>query len=225
MVRKRSCVVIFLAILLFAVIILSVIIFTDSGTQSVLAPGVAEGDVFTYEVKGIWNSNDPDATMSDILPQLNMTEWYRVTVTNVSGLEISTYNVWRFTNRTEFEEEGQVDIETGIYSGGFWAIYAANLRANDRIRPFGGTDQSTVNDTITKDYKSGVKRETNRLLLITQFYNVNDPTRTYDDYITINFDKQTGILVELSNEKIYSNPEATEIILWKLTDSNVWAVA
>lgn len=223
MVKKRFRIVFPLVILSLAILIVSVILFTDSGEQSVVASGVAEGDVFTYEVKGLWTSDDPNATISDSLLQLNMTELYRVTITNVSGPEVLTRNVWRLTNGTEIEEEGEVNIETGIYSGGFWAIYAANLEPNDRIRSR-GIDQSTVNDTLTRDYNAGNTRETNILRLTNQYYNVNDPTRLYTDYITIEFDKQTGILVELKHEKTYNNPELTEIIWWKLADSNVWAV-
>ena len=224
MVKKRSRVVFLLIIVLFTILILAVIIFANLGTQSAqMVSGVTEGDVFTYDVKGLWKSNDPNATISDSLLQLNMTEWCRVTITNVSDPQISLHTVWQFKNGTEIEANGKMDIETGISSGGFWAIYAANLRANDRTRPL-GIDQSTVNETITRDYGAGGTRETNRLLLTAQFYNINDPTRMYIDYRTIQFDKQTGILVELRNEEAYNNPEMTEIILWKLTDSNVWTV-
>ena len=180
------------------------------------------GDVFTYELEGLWEPNDPNATISDTILQLNMTEWYRVTITNVSDPEILIHTVWRFKNGTEIEGEGKVDIETGISSGGFYAIYAANLKAGESTHPM-GFDQVTINSTVIREYPGGT-RETNRLILAAQFYNVNDPTRLYNDYRTIQFDKQTGMMVEFRNQNIYNNPKMTETILWKLRDSNVWTV-
>ena len=221
--KKRSRVVYLLVILVFTILILAVIIFANLGTQSAqMVSGVTEGDVFTYDVKGLWKSNDPSATISDTLLQLNMTEWYRVTITEVSDPDVSIHTVWRFTNGTEIEGDGKVNIETGISSGGFWAIYAANLDAGKLTHPK-GPDRVTINSTVTREYPSG-ERETNLLMLTAQFYNINDPSRIYDDYRTIQFDKQTGMLVEFRNDNIYNRPEMTETILWKLTDSNVWTV-
>lgn len=226
MVKKRSRKILLIGILLFIILILAVIIYTYLGTQSAqgLVPKVTAGDFFTYEVKGLWSSTDPNATISDSLLQLNMTEWYRVTITDVSGTEVSTHNVWRFTNGTELEENGKVDVETGLYSGGFWAIYAADLRANDRTRVH-GIDQSTINQTITRNYGAGGTRETNLLVITSQFSNVEDPSRIYNENMTIYFDRQIGNLVELRNERMYNIPEMSETILWKLIDSNVWNVS
>jgi len=219
--KKRFRLVILLVFSI--IIILAVIIWASLGTQPTqMVAGVKVGDVFTYELEGLWEPNDPNATISDTILQLNMTEWYRVTITNVSDPEILIHTVWRFKNGTEIEGEGKVDIETGISSGGFYAIYAANLKAGESTHPM-GFDQVTINSTVIREYPGGT-RETNRLILAAQFYNVNDPTRLYNDYRTIQFDKQTGMMVEFRNQNIYNNPKMTETILWKLRDSNVWTV-
>src|SRR4030042_4056228 len=219
--KKRFRLVILLVFSI--IIILAVIIWASLGTQPTqMGAGVKVGDVFTYELEGLWEPNDPNATISDTILQLNMTEWYRVTITNVSDPEILIHTVWRFKNGTEIEGEGKVDIETGISSGGFYAIYAANLKAGESTHPM-GFDQVTINSTVIREYPGGT-RETNRLILAAQFYNVNDPTRLYNDYRTIQFDKQTGMMVEFRNQNIYNNPKMTETILWHLRDSNVWTV-
>jgi hypothetical protein len=221
--KKRSRIALLLIIVIIVIILLAVIVYANLGTQSnQFVAGVKAGDVFTYEIQGLWESDDPNATISDTILQLNMTEWYRVTITNVSNPDISLHTVWRFKNGTELEADGKMDIETGFSSGGFWALYAANLDAGELTHPK-GPDKVAVNDTITRNYPSGA-RETNRLMLTAQFYNVNDTSRTYTDSRTIQFDKETGMLVELFNQNVYNIPEMTETIWWKLTDSNVWTV-
>lgn len=221
--KNRSRLILLVVVVLVIIVILAAIILANLGSQSSpLVAGVKKGDTFTYELEGLWESDDPNATISDAILQLNMTEWYRVTITNVSDPEILMHTLWRFKNGTEIEGEGKMDIETGFSSGGFWAIYAANLDVGELTHPK-GPDQVTINSTVTLEYPGG-SRKTNRLLLAAQFYNVNDPSRIYSDFRTVQFDKQTGILVEFRNQNIYNSPEMTETILWKLTDSNVWTV-
>jgi len=225
--KKRSRTVFLLIIVAIIIIvlavILAVIIVANLGTQPVqLVAGVKEGDEFTYELMGLWEPIDPNATLSDSILRLNMTESYRVTITNVSNSEISIHIAWQFKNGTEIEGDGKVDIETGFSGIGFWAIYAANLNAGELTHPE-GPDRVTINSTITRQYPDG-KRETNICQYQRQYYNVNDSSRIYNDYRTIQFDKQTGILVEIRSETVYNNPRMTEIVWWKLKDSNVWTV-
>jgi len=156
-----------------------------------------------------------------------MTDWYRITVTNVSDAQVSINTAWHFSNGTELDGDGYVNLETGINypSQGFWAIYAANLRAGDLVRP-NGIDRSTINETITKDYGSGT-RETNHLSLVLQYYDANDPTgtKTWTEYMSTYFDRQTGMLVQFSDISMYTNPTMTLTVTWTLRDTNVWAVS
>jgi hypothetical protein len=116
-------------------------------------------------------------------------------------------------------------VETGIKypSDAFYLIYATNLNANDFVRPL-GIDRSTVNETATKQYASGT-RETNRLSLVQQSYDENDPTRTWTEYTNIHFDRQTGALVELRDTNVYTNPDMTLTLLYTITDSTVWTIS
>ena len=119
-------------------------------------------------------------------------------------------------------------METGINNpiDGFWAIYASNLRANDRTRP-NGPDQSTINATSPKEYSSGVTRETNTLSLVQNYYDADDPTygTTLTEYMQADFDKQTGMLVQLNDISDYTNPDIRLTLVWTLKDTNVWAVS
>ncbi len=226
MFKKRSSVIL-IAILAVVIIIVAFLIFTHLGPQSdlVAAPGVKAGDEFTYDIEGFWSSQDPDAAPSESFFELNMTEWFKVTVTGVSGAEVSFNTTWRFNNGTEFERANSVNVETGMKypSDAFYLIYAANLKTNDFVRPL-GPDRSTVNETATRQYASGT-RETNRLSLVQEFYDENEPTRTWTEYTNIHFDRQTGVLVELRDINVYANPDMTLTLLYTIKDTNVWGVS
>jgi hypothetical protein len=226
MVKKRSRRILFIAILLVVIIILAFVIFLGSQSGQVV-PGVKEGDEFIYDVKGFWSSNDPNATLPETFLQLNMTEWYKVTVTGVSGSEVSINTTWRFTNETELTGQGTVNVETGICypTDGFYGVYAANLQVNGRLRPL-GIDRSTINQTSTRDYASGT-RETNTVSLVLEYYDADDPTNstTWTEYMNTHFDRQIGILVELRDINVYTNPQQTLTIVWKIKESNVWTIS
>jgi hypothetical protein len=198
---------------------------TLAQTGQTAQPGVSAGNTFTYDIKGYYTSDDPNATFPDSMLQLNMTDYFKVTVTSVSGSDVSVSTVWRFTNGTEITGNSTVNVETGIYTGQFYAVYATNLAEGARIRPLGGYDQTVVNRTVTRTYGNS-QRETNDLMLQRQLYNTNDTTgtSTLSEYSNILFDKQTGMLVELSDQQVYNKPSETITIKWKITDTNVWTV-
>jgi hypothetical protein len=219
--------IIFLAIVTAIIVILAFVIVTNLGSTSDVVAGVKKGDEFTYDLKGYYSSNDPDETAPVALLDINMTEWYKITVTSVVGPEVTIDTTWRFSNGTELTGTGNVNVETGIHypTEGFWAIYAANLKANDFTRP-NGPDRSTINETSTRDYASGT-RETNRISLVLQYYDANDPsyTTTWTEYMNTHFDRQVGILVELRDISVYTNPDVTITLVWTLTNTNRWKVS
>jgi hypothetical protein len=187
--------------------------------------GLKEGDTFTYSIKGIASLTDPNATIPKSFLDLNQTQYYKVKITIISGSLVSYNATWHFVNGTEYFQPGTVNIATGGGNPDFWAIYQANLAKNSYVRPL-GTDGAIVNDTETRTYKD-VSRETNLISIQGQFYDSSDPThtRSYQDYVYVYFDKQTGILVELKEIQLYTSPQVILTINWKLEDSNVWAVA
>lgn len=219
--------------LLIAVSILILLSLTVVGRTLAQAPvvGVTQGNEFTYNIKSYWSSNDPNATITAsllevnsteyYLLEVNRTEYYRVNIAKVSGPEISLHNTWRFTNGTQVERDGSVNIETTSSQGGFWAIIASNLKAGDRIHPLFGPDLTTINETIMRDYPSG-KRETNHLMLDFQYYDPNDPSSNCTEHTSTYFDKQTGMLVELHDDSVYTHPNMTISVVWKISESQVW---
>ena len=223
MFKKRSRVIL-LAILAVTIIVMAFVVYAYLGSPR----GLHVGDEFTYDIKGFWSSQDPEVTPSESFFELNMTEWFKVTVTEVSEEEVSINTIWLFNNGTEVKSTSTINLETGITypSEGFWAIYAPNLREGDYIRPI-GPDRSTINETQTEDYGAGVTRETNLVSVMQQSYDANDPTytRTLTEYTNTHFDRQTGMLVELRYTSVYTNPDITLTAVWTITDTNVWTIS
>jgi hypothetical protein len=209
---KKTAIAAFLLVLLFLTMI-------GTASAQTRLPGVFPGNTFTYDVSASWSSTDPNAAIPSDLLDINKTEYYRVTITSVVSADVSTQSVWRFTNGTEISLNGTINVETGISSGdigAFWAIVAGNLNVNDQVHP-SGRDFITVNETATRNYTSG-PRETNHLILS---LSGSDTGGDYIEYVNYYFDKLTGMLVQLSDVKVYSNPSQTISKYWKIKDSNV----
>lgn len=224
--RKRSRWLLLVAVVLIVVVVLAFIIFSGSPSSEEALPGVAVGDEFIYDIKTAWSSNDPNAILNEYYVQLNTTEWYKITITDVNGSTVSLSTVWRFTNGTEVEGTSTLNVKTGTaypYNA-FWGVYVANLEVNDRIRPSGAT-QAVVNDTTTRDYVSGT-REINVVSLSEEYYDADDPTysTTLTEHMNIKFDKQKGMLVEFHDISIYTKPSQTYTVSWILEETNVWDV-
>ena len=218
--KKRSRVVYFLVILVVIILILAIVIFAYLGTQA-RVPGVSVGDTFTFDVTFFWNSSDPNAVVPQEFLEINQTESFRVTISDINGSTVTTLDTWVFKNGTESSSTGLVNVESGINSGGFWAVVATNLGKDDLLHP-AGTDRITVNETIMREYPSGA-RETNHFIIN---YQAHDETYGYyteeGDYY---FDRATGILVELYDRSTFLSANMQCAILWKIKASNVWVVS
>jgi hypothetical protein len=199
------------------------IVVTQPPPGSNVVPGVAAGNVFTYSIKGYASLTGENGSIPENFLEINKTDWYRITITNVAGHEVDFNTTWHFINGTEIENMGNVDVYTGADNEVFWAIYPANLTLNNLISP-GGSDGTIVNQTETRTFKSG-DRETNILTMQRQFYDPSDPEKLVNDYIYVHFDKATGMLVELKDMRLYSVPEIILTTEQVLISSNVWAVS
>jgi hypothetical protein len=197
--------------------------FNTAGTSlAQTAPvGVNKGNTFTYDVKGLWSSSNSSLTPGENMLQLNETEYFKVAITDISGSDVSMHTTWAFRNGTDVETDSHINVATGSYDYYFWAIFPANLNVGDMIHPY-GMDKITVNGTDTRYYNSS-SRETNRFLVTGEFASTDNASRrTYSDYMTVHFDKQTGMLVEIYDFKTYTNPEYTETTIWEMIDTNAF---
>jgi hypothetical protein len=225
---KKSHIIVILIVALCVIGFAALLLYQPQVSQppgETVVAGVVAGDVFTYDIRAYATIIDENATVPENFYELNMTEWYRVTITQVNDSEVSFSSTWRFSNGTEIDATGKVNIETGIgNSQDFWAIYASGLEAGDWSRPF-GFNRQVINATEKRTYESG-ERETNSIRLENTFYETDDPTgnSTCESFRSIYFDKQTGMLVEFVNSDFYSNPQLLLMLKWKIVDTNVWNI-
>ena len=202
--------------LLFALLCLTIVVVKP--VQADATAGVSPGGTFTYKMQGLFTTTNSSQQTPEIIKQANATDWYRVSITAVSGADVTIKTTWRFTNGTEITQDGHVNVETSIYDGDFWAIFAGNLNAGDLARP-SGPGSIIVNSTVSRIYPAG-NRDTNEMSLVMTYVNTNDNTQTYTRHIITDFDKQTGMLVTTWDQSVFSDSTAT--LIWELTDSSVW---
>jgi hypothetical protein len=202
--------------LIFALLCLTTVIAKP--VQGAVTVGVSPVETFTYDLKGFYFSSNASVQIPESIKDVNDTVWYKVTITSISGSKIALTTIWHYTNGTEYAENGHVDIDTSIYDGSFWQIFASNLKPGDLVRP-DGPGRITLNSTYARTY-NGSTRDTNKLSLDLTYYNVNDTTQTYTRNTITEFDKQSGMLVSTWDSSVY--PDYTFTITSELIDSSVW---
>ncbi|HYA78682.1 MAG TPA: hypothetical protein VEF91_08205, partial [Verrucomicrobiae bacterium] len=168
---------------------------------------------------------DTEAVTPASLYYYNETSYYEVIITAVDGYTVAFNTIWAFTNGTSIQNSGWINLETGNYSGDFWAIYPPNLTVNDRLYPKEENTALIVNSTGSQQFAAG-NRTANYWSIENEFTNPSDPTgsSTMVSLIDVYFDKQTGMLDYLDDAQDYNNPQYNIIIIWQLTSSTVWNV-
>jgi hypothetical protein len=222
--KKNSYIALTLIILLVAAVAAAA--YVAWPRAKVATVGVHVGDTFTYSIIGTVSFDSPEATITPGFEAYNQTDYYKVTITGITGTNVTLQTAWRFLNGSETDGLQTIDLSTGQESvqNGFWAIYSANLNVGDLLRP-SGFDKQTVNVTDTKTYADST-RAINFWFIESQFEDTNDPTHSTlrDDLTRVYFDKQTGMLETLNWITAYNNPLKTEAITWKLVSCSVWNV-
>ncbi|MCL2642121.1 MAG: hypothetical protein FWD52_01190 [Candidatus Bathyarchaeota archaeon] len=220
MLKKKYLVIIAFIVLLVAIIAAIYTVQPFSPKEKI---GVKAGDVFTYQMTGAADVPSSDIAIPENYLDVNRTDYYRVEITNVEYPFVTYIETTQFKNGTSFSSEGTLNVENGANTnvGGFWGIFIVNLEKGKLARP-AVTDGITVDSTETRSYQDG-DRPTNFLRAEGEFYDVEDPTfsRTYNAYTYMYVDKQLGILVELKDIQIYSEPQIMLTTEWKLVNSNV----
>jgi hypothetical protein len=176
--------------------------------------GVSQGNVFEYNMISYWNS-PTEATPAEVL-EVNQTKTITITVTEVSGSNITTKITTSYLNGTKTTVDGFCNIDTGECVG--LPFIGANLNKSDLVDP-SAPEPWYVNETLTRTYQNE-SRETNYLKIEDNgsYEGVGEVTRTYEYY----FDRSTGVLVEYTMEVSYGNTTSTTES--KLLSSNVWTV-
>ena len=185
--------------------------------------GVSMGDTFTYSYVVNWNSNDPSATVPSNLVSINETQWEKVSITAVSGTNITGTLTAHYKNGTETTIDGWVNVDTGDGENMTALFISAGLVPGDSI--YTGSDYSTylINETVSRTYPGGM-RDTDHINTTAEssssiIGNLSITTNMY-------WDKSTGFLVDLSIEE--SNQTGTYLTTWlealQIIGSSVWPV-
>jgi hypothetical protein len=221
MVKKAFITIVIMAVAF--IIVVGVILANQTPAENTVS-SLKAGNVFVYDVRGYATLIDENVTIPQGILELNMTESYSVTITTVTGPEVSFNTTWRLTNGTIIDNTGKVNLLNGEDNGVFWTIFRANLTLNTLVTPE-GSDGLIVNSTEDRAYKAS-SRATNVISLENEFVDVDDPTlsRTYYSYFDTRFDKITGMMVELRDTKVFGYPQVVLTNEWKLIDSDVWDV-
>jgi hypothetical protein len=197
-------------------------------------PGVKAYDYLVYNITTHWNpSNTSEATPS-ILVDLNNTKHYNVTITGISGANVTTSQLWDFVNGTQLAYLVVWNLETAesyYMTSQFEGIVGANLGVGDLLHP-SGNDSLTINQTITRNYASGA-RDTNVVQLSAPIQNSTTDSATNEtiyttignEELTFYIDKATGVLVEQRNEINSITPVESGSTIWTLKETNLWDVS
>jgi hypothetical protein len=213
-------------IIALAIAFFAIIYVTQSAAAPVI-PGVKVGDYFTYKLTGTSTLTDLNAVEPFDFGRYNGTDYFKVTISDVSGTWVSMNTEWHLQNGTTINQKNSIDLSNGNQTdtNGFWAIYTSNLNLNNKVRPTGG-DGLIVNQTRPEIYANST-RERCLTYIETAFLDTRDPTQsTWQNRITnIWFDRETGMLDTLTSVEQYNNPRMTLVVLWQLVDTNVWKVS
>jgi len=180
--------------------------------------GVSGGDTFKYDMAFYWSSTNPTATAPTSWTNANATEYYQATIQLITGTTVTIDTVWRFLNGTEVTNTEQTDVVIGV--GGSILLYAANLTAGVQLYPLSSYITDRINETIARSYSQG-SRETNHIEV-----KKTDVENEVYSYINLYFDKQTGIMVEVYTEDVYTSmPDQTFSRTAKLKESSLWTAS
>jgi hypothetical protein len=217
-------------IILFAIVFLMPLNGAFAQTRTI---GVSVGDTFKYTYTLDFNmSNSSDFALPSMLDSLfdqaKSIEWARLTILNISGTSVTVQTQLHFKNGTEQSSVSTTDIATGQGNSTLFLV-ASNLNKNDTIYTSNFVeDRETINETITRTFQSG-SRQLNHQSLIMDYSVGQDEASNFNmtsfqqhNTEDIYWDRQLGVLVEMSYEMVTQSPTFNANISLKmnLVESN-----
>jgi hypothetical protein len=196
-------------------LLFALVVATSAQTRTI---GVGVGNTFTYGVTVSWSSNDTTATPPSYLVDANNTQWAELTITAISGTNVTGQTTVLYKNTTQITSGGWADVNTGSGENLTVLIISANLAKGDSIYNSSQYNTETINETVSRTYLSG-PRDTNHI-------NVSTLSGTQSMTTDYYWDKSTGVAVELLRG--FTNQTGAYTTTWsedlQITNSNVWTV-
>jgi hypothetical protein len=202
---------------LYLISSLLIFILVAVATAQIRTVGVSVNNTWRYGTSAEWSSTDPIATPPSYVIQYNETEWMEVVINGISDLNVTAEVTAHFKNGTEDSTVGWIDIDTGNNINMTWMVISANLGVNASIYTV-SYNNWFINETVQRTYPNG-NRDTNHF---------NTTSSSEFQYLSSNllWDKETGILVELSTQNIFQtlNYTTSWSIALQIISSNIWVI-
>lgn len=185
-------------------LLFALVVAASAQTRTV---GVSVGNKFRYSVNISWTSDDPNATPPSSLVDNNNTEWMEISVTGISGTNITGQTIQHYKNGTETTTDVWIDLNSGPSGNTAPYFISANLATGDSAYtsfPFNTT--WIINETVSRTYLSSA-RDTNHINATASSGTQSFPTNMY-------WDKSTGVFVEFMQEATNHTDIYTETSLF-----------
>ena len=200
---------------LSALLLIGLVTVLPTSTAATYLPGVQPGDWAKYgQVSATWQSNIPGLNPPDPIFIFLVTQSILITVTDVSGTNVTISGTATYTNGTSETSIWTGDIKTGAGGGlSFWVL-SAGLNPGDPIYDAAGAP--TINYTTTQTF-AGVSREAAVLDLNITFGTAQITALGL-------WDRATGILLQIVYTVFYDyfGQTASGTAMATLTETNLW---
>ena len=181
--------------------------------------GVNPDDAFIYSIGAFWSSNNAGAAAPEDLVNMNST-FYNMTISTISGANITTIDVWKFSNGTDSTAVVLQNIDSGgsYLMKGLISIVGVNLSPGDMLYP-SGDDPRKINETVSVDFGSTI-RDASAVVFDHPTLDSNNLTAYEKE--AYYFDRATGVLVARS-DFMYTVSENFSIVMI-LAGTNLWSI-
>jgi hypothetical protein len=208
--------------LLMACILTSAAVY-GAWAQAESLLGVKVGDNFTYSFEFIWRATDPSKVIPQEFSDMNQTISIHLNVTSVGGTTAFLDITRVMRDGTHTSTPGYIGVSSGLGVGALLFIIGANLTAGDKayansdaaaVAAGAAAEPFTITETITKTYLGSLKT--------VNHYSEKVTNATTGDYVNRDayYDKETGVLLELTIEHYYASADEIDSEHWKIVQFN-----
>ena len=191
-----------LTFLLVGVVLLSLVFSFDNVFAQVGTVGVSEGDWFKWSYSYII-VDEPTPAHFDI-------EWIKFLVTDISGTLVNGEATIKYNNGTEHTEAHSVDVYNDVNPIIREMLISTHYSKGDDIN---NSQHLDIDDIVTVTYLNEPRE-----MFYSYFAAWSNVSGIDEEYY---WDKQTGILVEMTIHQKISGDSGTSTVELKLIESNI----
>lgn len=202
---------------------LSTAVIYEVWAQTPTVLGLKAGDNFTYSFEVIWNSTDSTQSVPQEYVNMNQTISIHINVTDASGTTAYVTVTTIMRDGTSPSSPGFVEVSTGRGEGAQLLVIGANLNAGDQVYPRSDATAVaagaaaapfTITDIVSTAYLGSLKT--------TDHYYERVTNSTTGDYTDRNayYDRDTGVLLEMTLQHYYASLGETDTEHWLITQFN-----